>query len=44
MQKPAASLAAATAAGEGVEAVLRVIRIAGNDARIGVFAISAFTL
>ena len=36
--------AAATAAGEGVEAVLRSIGIAGNAARIGGFAISAVFL
>ena len=34
----------ATAAGEGVEAVLRSIGIAGNAARIGGFAISAVFL
>ena len=36
--------AAATATGEGVEAVLRSIGIAGNAARIGGFAISAVFL
>ena len=36
--------ASTTAAGEGVEAVLRSIGIAGNAARIGGFAISAVFL
>ena len=46
MRKPAEGRAAATAAGEGAdsEAVLRSIGIAGNVARIGVFAISAVVL
>ena len=36
--------AATTAAGEGVEEVLRSIGIAGNAARIGGFAISAVSI
>ena len=40
----AGARAATTAAGEGAEAVLRSIGIAGNVARIGVFAISALLL